>query len=242
MRYSDIKECDIANGVGNRVSIFVSGCSIHCDGCFNKNAHDFDFGVEFTENTVNEILDMLKPDYIRGLSVLGGEPLDPHNIPEVLILVKRVRTLYPEKDIWVYSGYTFEKLLNGCVSTKQLVSELLDCIDVLVDGPFMKEFKDLSLRFRGSSNQRIIDVRRSIKEGAVYERSDNVDQRTSSPFIFPEDELLEPKKEDDCCMTATTGKVVYVVGNQKPEAEKQPKADAKRIAEAVARTAKYVKK
>lgn len=171
MRYSDIKECDIANGVGNRVSIFVSGCSIHCDGCFNRNAQDFNFGIEFTEDTVATILNMLKPDYIRGLSVLGGEPLDPKNIPEVLDLIRTVRATYPDKNIWLYSGYTFEKLLKGCVSTHHLIKELLEYIDVLVDGQFMKDLKDPSLKFRGSSNQRIIDVCKSIKEGVVYEVS-----------------------------------------------------------------------
>ena len=163
MNYATIKNCDIANGPGVRVSLFVSGCTHRCPGCFNEVAWDFDYGQPFTEETVDSILDMLRPSYIRGLTLLGGEPFEPRNQADVVKLLRRVREELPEKSIWAFSGYLFEKdMLSGRIGD---LSEYLSCLDVLVDGPFIQAKKNLSLRFRGSENQRIIDMKASLKEG-----------------------------------------------------------------------------
>ena len=168
MHYSTIKDCDIANGIGVRITLFVSGCTNHCKNCFQPQTWDFDFGEPFTEETEEKLLEMLKPDYINGLTLLGGEPMEPENRPTVLALVKEVRTRYPEKDIWCYTGYTFDKDLLTWISRGQdEVAELLACIDVLVDGEFIEEQKNLRLPFRGSENQRIIDVQASLKQNRV---------------------------------------------------------------------------
>ena len=149
---------DVANGTGVRVSLFVSGCRNHCKGCFNKETWDFNYGEEFTSDTVNEILKLLEPAYIKGLSILGGDPFEPENIKTVLDLCRKVKKQYPLKDIWVYTGYFYEEFNKHPV---------MNSIDVLVDGQFIEELKDISLRFRGSSNQRIIDVKASISSGSV---------------------------------------------------------------------------
>ena len=163
MNYAAIKNCDIANGPGVRVSLFVSGCTHRCKGCFNEVAWDFDYGQPFTEETVETLLDMLRPSYIRGLTLLGGEPFDPRNQGAVVAFLRRVREELPEKSIWAFSGYLFEKdILSGRLGD---TSEYLSCLDVLVDGPFIEEKKNLSLRFRGSENQRIIDVPASLERG-----------------------------------------------------------------------------
>lgn len=163
MNYATIKNCDIANGPGVRVSLFVSGCTHRCPGCFNEVAWDFNYGQPFTEETVDSILDMLRPSYIRGLTLLGGEPFEPRNQADVVKLLRRVREELPEKSIWAFSGYLFEKdMLSGRIGD---LTEYLSYLDVLVDGPFVQEKKNLSLRFRGSENQRIIDVKASLKEG-----------------------------------------------------------------------------
>ena len=163
MNYATIKNCDIANGPGVRVSLFVSGCTHRCPGCFNEVAWDFDYGQPFTEETVDSILDMLRPSYIRGLTLLGGEPFEPRNQADVVKLLRRVREELPEKSIWAFSGYLFEKdMLSGRIGD---LTEYLSYLDVLVDGPFVQEKKNLSLRFRGSENQRIIDMKASLKEG-----------------------------------------------------------------------------
>jgi len=163
MNYATIKNCDIANGPGVRVSLFVSGCTHRCPGCFNEVAWDFDYGQPFTEETVETILDMLRPSYIKGLTLLGGEPFEPRNQADVVKLLRRIRRELPEKSIWAFSGYLFEKdMLSGRIGD---VSEYLSHLDVLVDGPFIQAKKNLSLRFRGSENQRIIDVKASLAEG-----------------------------------------------------------------------------
>lgn len=165
MYYADIKKVDVANGPGVRVSLFVSGCSHRCEGCFNPETWSFDFGAPFGEEEMEKILSFLDKDHIRGLSLLGGEPFEPENQTAVLELVKRVRERLPHKTIWCYSGYLFEELFAGSVGDHS--RELLKLLDVLVDGPFVLAQKDLGLRFRGSSNQRIIDVPASLAAGVV---------------------------------------------------------------------------
>lgn len=165
LNYADIKKVDVANGPGVRVSLFVSGCTHHCEECFNPETWDFNFGSPFGETEIEKILTLLSPDHIRGLSLLGGEPFEPANQEAVLELVRRVRKELPQKTIWCYSGYLFEELAAGKIGDHS--RELLEGLDVLVDGPFVLEKKDLGLRFRGSSNQRIIDVPASLKAGTV---------------------------------------------------------------------------
>ena len=166
MYFSTIKNCDIANGPGVRVSLFVSGCRHHCPGCFNEVAWNFEYGEPFTEQTIEMILDMLKPDYIKGLTLLGGEPFEPQNQPDIVKLLRRVRQAYPQKSIWAFSGYLFERdILAGRLGPMEITKEYLSYLDVLVDGPFIQAQKDLSLRFRGSRNQRLIDVPESLRRG-----------------------------------------------------------------------------
>lgn len=165
MNYAAIKNCDIANGPGVRVSLFVSGCTHRCKGCFNEVAWDFDYGEPFTEETIDTILDMLRPDYIRGLTLLGGEPFEPQNQAGVVKLLRRVRRELPKKTIWAFSGYLFDRdILSGKLGDTR---EYLSYLDVLVDGPFIEAEKNLSLRFRGSANQRLIDVQKSLAAGKV---------------------------------------------------------------------------
>ena len=165
MNYAVIKNCDIANGPGVRVSLFVSGCTHHCPGCFNEVAWDFAYGQPFTEETVEEILTMLRPDYIRGLTLLGGEPFEPENQGAIVALLRRVRQELPNKSIWAFSGYLFAR--DICSGRLGDTAEYLSYLDVLVDGPFVEAKKNLSLRFRGSENQRIIDVPASLKAGEI---------------------------------------------------------------------------
>ncbi len=174
MNYADIKQYDVANGPGIRISLFVSGCTHHCKGCFNEVAWDFSYGKPFTKNEEEMILKYLEPSYIAGLTILGGEPFELVNQTGVLSLVKRVREEYPDKTIWCYSGYDYEKdILQKMVPNHNVTRELLSNVDVLVDGKFVLELKDLSLRFRGSSNQRIIDLRRSNETNSVVLWNDN---------------------------------------------------------------------
>ena len=171
MNYATIKNCDIANGPGVRVSLFVSGCTHRCPGCFNEVAWDFNYGQPFTEETIQNILEMLRPSYIKGLTLLGGEPFEPQNQVDVVKLLRRVRAELPEKSIWAFSGYLFEKdMLSGRIGD---LSEYLSYLDVLVDGPFVQAKKNLSLRFRGSENQRIIDVKASLAAGETILWDDN---------------------------------------------------------------------
>ena len=165
MNYATIKNCDIANGPGVRVSLFVSGCTHRCKGCFNEVAWDFDYGEPFTEETINTILNMLRPAYVRGVTLLGGEPFEPQNQAGVVELLRRMKAEMPEKSIWAFSGYLFDKdILSGRLGD---CSEYLSYLDVLVDGPFIESKKNLSLRFRGSENQRLIDVPASLAAGEV---------------------------------------------------------------------------
>lgn len=175
MNYMEIKNYDIANGPGVRISLFVSGCTHHCKGCFNPESWDFNAGKEFTDATIDEIIELLKPDYIKGLTLLGGEPFEPENQKCLLPLVKKVKELYPNKNIWAYSGYLFDKQIMEIMAEKyDFTSEFVKYIDVLVDGEFHLEEKDLSIVYRGSRNQRIIDVGKSLKEKSVvlHEKND----------------------------------------------------------------------
>lgn len=165
MNYATIKNCDIANGPGVRVSLFVSGCTHRCPGCFNEEAWDFAYGQPFTRGTQDTILSMLRPDYVRGLTLLGGEPFEPENQEAVLELLRRVRRELPEKSVWAFSGYLFDRdMLSGRLGD---LREYLSYLEVLVDGPFVEKKKNLSLRFRGSENQRLIDVPASLAAGSV---------------------------------------------------------------------------
>ena len=168
MNYAEIKNCDIANGLGVRVSLFVSGCTHHCKNCFNEVTWDFYYGKVFDEKVEEQILEYLKPNHITGLTLLGGEPMEPSNQRALLPFIKKVKETYPNKDIWMYSGYVFDtELLQESRARCEVTDELLSYIDVLVDGRFVEELKDLSLKFRGSSNQRIIDVQESLKTNQV---------------------------------------------------------------------------
>lgn len=168
MNYATIKKFDIANGPGVRVSLFVSGCRHFCKNCFNSEAWDFSYGAPYTDEILEDIIKALTPDYINGFSLLGGEPFEPENQAQVLRTVKEIKNRLPQKDIWVYSGFTFdEQLLKGTVGERETVLEILKNIDVLVDGKFVEELKSPDLLFRGSSNQRIINVKKSLEKNEV---------------------------------------------------------------------------
>ena len=168
MNYAELKKNDIANGPGVRVSLFVSGCLHHCEDCFNEIAWDFSYGRPFTEETIEKVIEYMKPSYVKGVTILGGEPMEPQNQPGVLSLLKKVREVYPEKSIWLFSGYDFEKdILGHMLETIPETKEILSCLEVLVDGEFVEELKNLSLRFKGSSNQRTILVQESLEAGQV---------------------------------------------------------------------------
>lgn len=177
MYYATIKNCDIANGPGVRVSLFVSGCTHRCKGCFNEVAWDFDYGTPFTQETVDQILDMLRPSYIRGLTLLGGEPFEPQNQGPILELLRAIKKTYPQKSIWAFSGYLFETILSGKLGPQEITKEYLSYLDVLVDGPFVLERKNLNLRFRGSENQRLIDVPASLQKGEAILWDDGQNQK-----------------------------------------------------------------
>ncbi len=165
MYYGEIKNCDIANGEGVRVTLFVSGCTNCCEGCFQPQTWDFCYGQPFTKETEDKILDMLKPDYIDGLTLLGGEPFEPENQRALLPFVKRVKTIYPDKNIWAFSGFTIERLRDEEPHPRcEATDELLSLIDVLVDGKFEMDKKNIRLRFRGSENQRILDLPKTLAE------------------------------------------------------------------------------
>lgn len=163
MNYATIKFYDVANGTGVRVSLFVSGCRHHCKGCFNAEAWDFAYGEPYTQEIEDSIIEGLKPDYITGLSLLGGEPFEPENQPALTALLRRVKTELPEKTVWCYTGYTYDTDLaeGGSVFT-DVTKEMLSYIDILVDGEFIEEQRDLMLRFRGSRNQRILTLENGI--------------------------------------------------------------------------------
>ena len=168
MHYSTIKDCDIANGIGVRITLFVSGCTNHCKNCFQPQTWDFDFGEPFTEETEEKLLEMLKPDYINGLTLLGGEPMEPQNQRALVPFLKRVREAYPNKNIWCFTGFTYEVLkTDGSHPRCEVTDEMLSLIDVLVDGRYVDELKDLTLQFRGSSNQRLIDMVKTRENGEI---------------------------------------------------------------------------
>ena len=170
MYYADIKNYDVANGKGVRVSLFVSGCPHHCPGCFNEEAWDYHYGHPFTEKEIDKIIEMLKPSYINGLSLLGGEPMDPKNQKGLLPLLRKVKEIYPDKNIWCYTGYLLDKeILELMVPKYEFTSEVLSYIDVMVDGRFVEKLHNKGLVFRGSSNQRVIDVPATLKENRVVE-------------------------------------------------------------------------
>ena len=181
MNYAVIKKNDIANGEGVRVSLFVSGCRHRCKNCFNAVAWDFNYGQTYTADVENEILSAIDHSYVAGLSLLGGEPFEPENQPTLLLLTKKFKERFPDKNIWCYTGFLFEDLLSGKVGDKDTCLSLLRRIDVLVDGKFEEDKKSLDLLFRGSSNQRIIDVQKSLQNGkvilkeGVWERKRNGD-------------------------------------------------------------------
>ena len=162
MNYATIKFHDVANGPGVRVSLFVSGCTHRCPGCFNAEAWDFDYGEPFTAEAKEQILSALAPTYIKGFSLLGGEPFEPANQPTLAPLLEQIKERYPEKTVWCYSGFLFEDLIGGKVGDPQLCRRMLNCLDVLVDGRFVEAQRDLNLRFRGSANQRILRVPDSL--------------------------------------------------------------------------------
>ena len=168
MNYAEIKTTDIANGEGVRVSLFVSGCRRRCKGCFNAMTWDFSYGKPFDAATEDYIIEKLTPDYIAGLTLLGGDPFEPENQRALLPFIKKVKERFPQKNIWCYTGYTYE---SGGFKEKEVQTEvtreLISMIDVLVDGRFVEELKDIRLKFRGSSNQRVIDVKRSISENKI---------------------------------------------------------------------------
>lgn len=168
MNYAGIKYCDIANGTGCRTVLFVSGCRNACKGCFQPHTWAFDYGEEFDEKIQKEILDSLAPSYVQGLTLLGGEPFEEENQKELLPFVRKVKELYPNKNIWAFTGYIYDKdlILGGRKHTED-TDDFLSLIDILVDGPFKEEEKDITLKFRGSRNQRVIDLQKTRKSGTI---------------------------------------------------------------------------
>ncbi len=165
MRYNLIRKMDISNGPGVRVSVFMQGCSFHCKNCFNPETWDFEGGKEFTDETIEKVLELCSKEHVKGLSILGGEPMHPKNIDATTKLAKAFKEKYPNKNLWVWSGFEFDKDLKG--------KEVLNYIDVLIDGVYKDELHDPTLKWRGSSNQRVIDVQKSIKEGKVVMLKNN---------------------------------------------------------------------
>lgn len=172
MNYGNIKYCDIANGEGVRTSLFVSGCTHHCKGCFQPETWSFAYGQPYTKETEDQVVKSLEPDYIAGLTVLGGEPMEPENQHALLPLLKRVKHDLPKKNVWIYTGDMIEDLMHGARHAED-TDELLSYLDVLVDGPFVEDLKDISIRFAGSSNQRVIDVPKTLESGTVTLWRDN---------------------------------------------------------------------
>ena len=168
MNYADIKRIDVANGPGIRVSLFVSGCTHHCKNCFNVETWDFNYGKAFTNHTMDSILEYMKPDYIKGITLLGGEPLEPSNQEGLIPLLKTIKETYPQKTIWCFTGYLFDQDILGDMWEKYpFTKEFISYIDVMVDGPFIEEQKSLNLKFKGSANQRTILVQESLQKKEV---------------------------------------------------------------------------
>ena len=169
MNYCEIKKCDIANGIGVRTTLFVSGCTNHCEECFQPQTWDFDYGKPFTTETEDEVIASCKPFYINGLTLLGGEPFEPSNQRALVPFLHRFREECPDKTVWAFSGFTFDRelLTDGSHPRCEVTDEMLSLIDVLVDGRFVRALKDISLRFRGSSNQRVIDLNKTREAGKI---------------------------------------------------------------------------
>ena len=168
MNYAGIKYCDIANGLGCRTVLFVSGCRNACKGCFQPQTWDFHYGEPFDEKAQEGILHSLEPDYVQGITLLGGEPFEEENQAALVPFMRRVRAEYPNKDVWAFTGYIYDKdLIPGGRKYTEYTDELLSMIDILVDGPFMEELKDITLKFRGSRNQRVIDLSKTIQCGKI---------------------------------------------------------------------------
>ncbi len=167
MNYGAIKKCDIANGVGVRTVLFVSGCTHHCKGCFQPETWNFDYGERYTKETEDEIIESLKPDYVDGITLLGGEPFEPENQRELVKLLRRIKKELPQKTVWSFSGYTYEELTGDSRAVCEVTNEMLSMLDVLVDGEFVEAKRNISLRFRGSENQRLIDMNKTRKEGKI---------------------------------------------------------------------------
>lgn len=165
MNYAEIKYPDVANGPGIRVSLFVSGCTTKCKNCFNPEAQDFEYGEPFTKEVAHIIIDELNHAHVTGLSILGGEPLHPYNIETVANFIKDVKTIHPDISIWIWTGYLFENLMRtNDYPEKTTFEQMVNLVDTIVDGPFLEEKKDLKLRFRGSSNQRIINIPATLQK------------------------------------------------------------------------------
>lgn len=167
MNYGAIKKCDIANGVGVRTVLFVSGCTHHCKGCFQPETWNFDYGERYTKETEDEIIESLRPDYVDGITLLGGEPFEPENQRELVKLLRRIKKELPQKTVWSFSGYTYEELTGDSRAVCEGTKEMLSMLDVLVDGEFVEAKRNISLRFRGSENQRLIDMNKTRKEGKI---------------------------------------------------------------------------
>lgn len=167
MNYGAIKKCDIANGVGVRTVLFVSGCTHHCKGCFQPETWNFDYGERYTKETEDEIIESLRPDYVDGITLLGGEPFEPENQHELVKLLRRIKKELPQKTVWSFSGYTYEELTGDSRAVCEVTNEMLSMLDVLVDGEFVEAKRNISLRFRGSENQRLIDMNKTRKEGKI---------------------------------------------------------------------------
>lgn len=185
MNYALIRENDIANGPGIRTSLFVSGCRHHCKGCFNPETWSFSYGTLFTQNEIDYIIEATKPSFVDGLTILGGEPFEPENQAALVDLLKQFRQQLPNKKVWCYTGFDFENsLLPKAQSNKENIKELLELIDVLVDGKFIEELKNSALLFRGSSNQNIIDVSKSLKESKLVWLEGNWERKMGSGDIY----------------------------------------------------------
>lgn len=167
MNYGAIKKCDIANGVGVRTVLFVSGCTHHCKGCFQPETWNFDYGEKYTKETEDEIIESLRPNYVDGITLLGGEPFEPENQRELVKLLRRIKKELPQKTVWSFSGYTYEELTGDSRAVCEVTNEMLSMLDVLVDGEFVEAKRNISLRFRGSENQRLIDMNKTRKEGKI---------------------------------------------------------------------------
>lgn len=167
MNYGAIKKCDIANGVGVRTVLFVSGCTHHCKGCFQPETWNFDYGERYTKETEDEIIESLRPDYVDGITLLGGEPFEPENQRELVKLLRRIKKELPQKTVWSFSGFTYEELTGDSHAVCEVTKEMLSMLDVLVDGEFVEAKRNISLRFRGSENQRLIDMNKTRKEGKI---------------------------------------------------------------------------